>query len=320
MYITTKSTKKYKLFDNKRQISKFTFSLCAVILPLIQFCVFYIYANSNMFVLAFQKYQAKQGSLGYDVSFVFLDNFRMAWNFIVENTFMIRNSLIKYVFCTLLSMGLSLIFSFYLYKKFFAHKFFKVILFMPQVISGMVFALIFKYIVTDVYTSIVTIITGSVDVVGLFDNVDTRFPTVIFFNVWTSFGVNIMLFTSAMNGINESVEESASLDGANIYKEFIHITLPLIFPTITSLLVLGLVGIFTDQMNLYTLFGRNGEEMSTFGYYLYLQSVDSDLISTKVGLLNYSELSALGIILTIIILPITMTVKKLLEKFGPSVE
>lgn len=320
MYITTKVTNKRKLFKNKRQISKFIFALCVVILPLLQFCLFYIYANSSMLVLAFQKYQAREGALGYDVSFVFMDNFITAWNFIVENTFMIKNSLIKYVFCTLLSLGLSLIFSFYLYKKYFAHKFFKVVLFMPQVISGMVFALIFKYIVTDVYTSIVSTITGNVDVVGLFDNVDTRFPTVIFFNVWTIFGVNIMLFTGAMNGINESVVESANLDGANIYREFIHITLPLIFPTITSLIVLGLVGIFTDQMNLYTLFGRNGEEMSTFGYYLYLQSVDSDLISTKVGLLNYSELSALGIILTIIILPITMVIKKLLEKFGPSVE
>ncbi len=303
---------------NKRQLSRLMFFLSIVILPLIQFCIFYIYVNLDMFILAFQKYEANTDSLGFTVSFVFLNNFKIAAEFIKDSGYMITNSLIKFVFCTLVSMALSVFFSYYLYKQQAGHKFFKVILFMPQIISSVIFALLFKYIVTDVYMAIASDMNGGEFVAGLLDNPETRLGAVIFFNIWVSFGVNIMLFTGAMNGINESVVESAKLDGASMMQEFFFITFPMSFSTVKSLLILGIVGIFTDQMQLYTLFNNQAGEVSTLGYSIYLQSISSDVISTDPTMLNYSALSALGIILTLITLPVTLIIKKAMDKFGPS--
>ena len=132
--------------------------------------------------------------------------------------------------------------------------------------------------------------------------------------------VNVLLFHGSMEGINPSVVESAQLDGVNLAQEFWYITLPLIFPTFVTFLVLGLAGIFTNQMNLYSLFGAYAEELSTFGYFIYLNSSKSDVIVTNIGYLSYSELSALGLLLTLVVFPITFGTRKLLEKYGPSTD
>lgn len=303
------------IFNSKRQLHRFLFWLSIVVLPLIQFCVFYVYVNFNMIVMSFQHFEAKTDALGYVVNFAGLENFKAAWQFLGANLYMIKNSLIYFVFCTLLTMAFSLCFSFYIYKQFFASKFFKVMLFMPQIVSSVVFALLFKYIVTDVYIGIV----GGENVIGLLDNPATRFGTVLFYNVWMGFGVSILLFSGAMSGINESIVESAEIDGATHLREFVSITIPMIFPTIKSLLILGIVGVFTNQMNLYTLFDNQAGDVSTLGYSIYLQSVRADIINKDPNNLDFSQLSALGLILTLILVPITAGIKKLLDKYGASV-
>lgn len=303
------------IFNSKRQLHRFLFWLSIVVLPLIQFCVFYVYVNFNMIIMAFQRFEAKTDALGYVVNFAGIENFKTAWQFLRDNFYMIKNSLVYFVFCTLLTMAASLCFSFYIYKQFFASKFFKVMLFMPQIISGVVFALLYKYIVTDVYIGIV----GGEGTVGILDNPDTRFGAVLFYNVWMGFGVSILLFSGAMSGINESIVESAEIDGATHLREFVSITIPMIFPTIKSLLVLGIVGVFTNQMNLYTLFDNQAGNVSTLGYSIYLQSVRADVINKDPNNLDFSQLSALGLILTLILVPITVGIKKLLDKYGASV-
>ena len=131
--------------------------------------------------------------------------------------------------------------------------------------------------------------------------------------------MNVLLFSGSMSGINESVVESCKIDGANIAQEFIHITVPLIFPTLQQFIILGIGAIFTDQMNLFTFYTSSAGELSTIGYFLFVQAQDSDVISNSVTKLNYSELSAYGLIITAVLYPLTLLVRKLLEKLGPSV-
>ena len=60
-------------------------------------------------------------------------------------------------------------------------------------------------------------------------------------------------------------------------------------------------------------------EESAAGYYIYAQSNKADYVST-LSYASFGELSALGIMLTLIVAPVTLGVKKLLEKIGPSVD
>ncbi len=303
---------------NSREKKRLGFYSCFIALPILQFCVFYIYTNFNSILLAFQKYIPNKNMSGYTIEFAGVTNFVTAFETIADNFFMIKNSFIMFLCSTLLGMTLALLMSFYLYKKFAGAGFFKVILFMPQIVSHVVFAMLFSYLVNDVYPWIVKQTTGE-QIWGLLVNPETRFPLTVFFNLWVGFGVNVLLFHGSMEGINPSVVESAQLDGVNLAQEFWHITIPLIFPTFVTFLVLGLAGIFTNQMNLFSLFGAYAEELSTFGYFIYLNSSKSDVVATE-GYLSYSQLSAVGLLLTVVVFPITFGTRKLLEKYGPSTD
>lgn len=75
-----------------------------------------------------------------------------------------------------------------------------------------------------------------------------------------------------------------------------------------------MAGIFTNQMNLFSFFGPKAENsLSTFGYYLYSNTQSATTA-------DYPYLSSMGIVMTFIAVPLTLLVKFLLEKFGPSTD
>ena len=303
---------------NPRMRSKIIFYCVIMVLPLLPFCVFYIYTHINSFLLAFQKYGTTASGRGYDITFAGFDNFKAALGVLFERSHLIKNSLIDYVICNLGIICLSLIFSFYVYKRFVGHNLFRVMLFMPQIISGVVFAILFRYIITNLYPDLVKALTGE-NVVGfLHRDSQTIFTTLVFFSIWVGFGSNVLLFTGSMSGIDQSLVESASLDGVNLLQEFWYITLPMIFPTITTFLVTGIAGMFNNQMALYTFFGGAADpKVQNLAYYIYVQTQKSDVIAPSSEYLNYSEIVALGLLLTAVVLPTSLVLRKLLEKYGP---
>ncbi len=300
---------------NKRMFSRQLFYLAIIILPVIQFAIFYIYVNFNSFVMAFQKYEANIDTLGYTVNFAGTENFKKAFEILEKNAFMIKNSLIMYAFNLCFGTTLAIIFSYYIYKKYFLSGLFRVMLFLPQIVSGLIFAILFKYIVTNVYSYIGLQLTGE-KVVGLLDNLDTRFGTVVFFNLWISFGVSVLMYSNSMSTIDPSIVESAQLDGANTIQEFIWITLPSIYPTLVSFFIIGITGIFTNQNGLFDMFGSNANTAATLGYYLFMvvESADVDTIP------SFSQISALSLILTFVMVPTTLLIRSLLNRVGPSVD
>ncbi len=307
---------KSTLRTNSRLRKKLIFYICLVLIPSVQFAIFYVYVNFNSFVLAFQEYVALEGSLGYDIEFAAFNNFKEAFSILFTDTYYLTNSLLWFVCKVAVGISLALLFSFYIYKKYPLSGFFRVFLFMPQIISGVVFSLLFKYIVTDVYIVLMESV-GAENVLGLLDNPSTRQGVTIFYNIWMGFGVNVLLFSGGMSAIDTSVVESAQLDGVNLIEEFIYITIPMIWSTLTSFLIVALTGVFTDQMNLHALFSNLAGELGTFGYFLFVNASNADILP-KSGQLTYSVLSAVGLILTAIVLPITLIVRHLLTKFGPS--
>jgi ABC-type sugar transport system permease subunit len=299
--------------------SRIIFYSLMMALPLLQWLVFYVGLNANTFVMAFEKWSFKtDGGLGYNVVFAGLDNFKVAFQFFCDTAYMLKNSLIV-AFCnTLIGLTFALVFSFYIYKKFMLSGTFKTFLFMPQIISGLIFSLLFKYIANDVFVAVFG--EGQSGFMGLLDrDSETKFNVILIYHVFLSFGVRVLLFSGAMSGIDESLVESAKLDGANLVQEFVYITLPLIYPTIVSLVVIGLSSVVTDQMHLFSMFGNDAKEIGTLGYYLYLLSQQGSEVSQH-GYYSYAELSAISIVCTVVMVPIILGTKRLMKTFGPAVD
>ena len=133
----------------------------------------------------------------------------------------------------------------------------------------------------------------------------------MFYNLFVSFGTSTLMYSNAMDNISPAQVDAARLEGAVGLKEFYYITFPMIYPTFSTFFITGVATIFTNQYNLYSFFGE-GSSIQTYGYWLYVQ------VAGAVSQSEYPVVAAVGIFLTIIAVPLTLIVKKLLEKFGPS--
>lgn len=70
-------------------------------------------------------------------------------------------------------------------------------------------------------------------------------------SVWSTFGINVMYFMAALCNVPEDVYEAAEIDGAGRYMKFFRITLPLIMPVFSTVLLMSIVG--TLSTNEYIL-------------------------------------------------------------------
>ena len=296
-------------------------------LPLLQFCIFYIYVNINTFVYAFSSYKIRtDGVPGYNITFTF-DNVVKAWTMFWSAGRMIRNSVVSFASSFIIVTTAGLLFSYYVAKKYMLAGFFRVTLYLPHIVSGVVLTLLYKYIVNDVFAVVskqlfsAEFLEENKITYGLLASgvpYDIQYGALLFYSLWMGFGGNVLIYSGTMSAIDNSIIESAQLDGVNVLQEFWHIYIPMIFPTIVTFIVTGFTGIFTGQMGLYTIFGEGAPgDLRTMGYFIFVSTKHGSLYQGASGFFDFCELAALGILITAIVVPVTMITRKLLETYGP---
>ncbi len=289
------------------------FYIAILALPVLQICVFYVGMNVNAIKLAFQKYDYDTGTY----SFAGLSNFKLFINNLRHLTvlnYALKNSAISYLAGLCIGLPLNLIFSYFMYKKIIGHGFFRVILFLPQILSSIVMSLMFTFFVDRGLPSVFAMFDMTMP--ALLVKEATAFKTIVFYCIWAGFGSQIIIYSTAMSSVDESLIEVGKLEGISGLQEFFRIVLPLIYPTITTFLVVGIAGFFTNQANLYNFYGQSAQEYTqTLGYYMFVT-----VIGSNATLGDYPYASAAGILFTLIAAPLTLIVKHLLEKYGPKTE
>lgn len=79
-------------------------------------------------------------------------------------------------------------------------------------------------------------------------------PALIIFGIWQQIGFSIVLFLAGLQGVDRALLDAASVDGANAWQRFLHVTLPLISPTTFFVVVVTTIGSFQvfDQAYIMT--------------------------------------------------------------------
>lgn len=302
----TKQIKKKKWWKDKNLL----FYLLLMAFPLAQFLVFYIGVNFNSILMAFQRIDVKNDTITWTVS-----NMKNAFEMMTgspELLSVMSVSILAYLILTGLGVPLGLFFSYYIYKKLPLSGAFRVILFLPSILSAIVMATIFQFFVERAIPTIMMQFFD-IEMMGLLENSETRFACIIFYNILMGFGTNVLMYTNSMSGISQEIVEASQLDGASTLQEFLHVTLPMIYPTLTMFLFTGVAGIFTNQLNLFSFYGGTApNQVSTYGYYFYTKTQGAKSIA------EYPLLSAMGLLMSAVAIPLTLFVKWFLEKFGPS--
>ena len=299
------------LSDKKKLKLQETGFICSVLaFPLAMFAIFYLFVNVSSFAMAFQTVDAN-----FNWGFAGLQNFKDVIAKITQNGGLLgtafKNNLLIFVVTFVVGFPLNMLFSYYLFKGYFAHQVIRFIVMLPSILSGMVMSLLFlKFVETSFPEMMNTFF--SVEIGNLLEG-DTAVGTIIFYMLWTGFTSSLILYPNAMNAIDDGIIESAQLDGVNTLQELWYIIMPLIYPTITTFFVTGVAALFTNGGPLFAFYYNDAPaEVWTMGYYLYVQTVFGE------GVTAYPFMSALGMMLTLITVPLVMLVKNIMEKCDPA--
>ena len=196
--------------------------------------------------------------------------------------------------------------------------FFRATYYMPVVISGAIIGLIFSSMFDSqgiinnwlFHLGIIEKKTG----IGWFGNKATAMGVLVGSSIWNTFGTNVVYFVAALSNVDESLYESATLDGANKLQSFWHITLPGIAPVFQTILMLSIIGTLgTNDFVIMMTNGAPGGQTHTVMSYMTTKYTPgfADTTTPNIG---YG--SAASIVTAIIFATVSITYNKLSGKMN----
>ena len=162
------------------------------------------------------------------------------------------------------------------------------IVYLPHFVSWVVIAgLLFSLF--DSTTGPISIIFRKIGIeLDVFGDGDQFITMLIVSDIWKEVGWGAIIYLAALSGISPEYYEAATLDGAGTIKQFWYITLPLLFPTISIMLIMrvgGLIGGGFDQIyNLYN--SRVDDVAEVLDTFIYKYGIGEGMfeLGTAVGL------------------------------------
>lgn len=199
----------------------------------------------------------------------------------------------------ILTLTIALLFAVILTSGIRFKKFFRAAIYLPNVISAVALATMW---IQYVYNQDYGLLNAMLEMVGL-DGVrwlgtDMKFWAMLFAFVFGAVGYYMLIFISGIERIPQDLYEAATIDGANSWNLFRHITVPLVSPVTFYLLITGLIGGFQVFVEVLVMVPTGGLDYSaaTVVFYLY----EKAFTSRQMG---YG--SAMAFLLSLIIFVIT---------------
>lgn len=239
----------------------------------ILFIIFMIIPTIDVFRMSLFKW----GGYTADKTFVGLQNFVKLFK---SDKFYqaFQNSVLLIVLVTIITFSLSLVFAAILSReKIKGQGFFRVIFYIPNILSVVVISAIFSAIydpTQGLLNSILNLFRGTENPILWLGDRKIVIYSIIIAMVWQAIGYYMVMYMASMANVPESLYESASLEGAGRIKQFFSITLPLIWTNIRTTLTFFII----STINMSFLFVRamtNGgpdNASSVFLSYMYQEA------------------------------------------------
>lgn len=301
----------------QKTLKEWLFAYGMLLLPLIQFAIFYIWINANSIIMAFQEFTWDEN--GNDIYVWSMENFTRffkEWANPESTIIAALLNTLKYFAAGVVMVPVTFLVSYFLYKKIWGYKIYRVVFFLPSIVSAVLF--VTTYIELIKYGGPLSTIVGwfGGELPELINDPSRTTGTIIAFTVWTGFGVNMILYQSAMSRVPQEIIEAAQLDGCPWYRELWSIIIPMVWPTISTTLILLFTSLFnsTGPILLFADAGRqallDNKEVTTIAFWIYQK--------TRSGVdLNYP--AAIGMFFTVVSVPIVFFVRWVFNKIDPDV-
>lgn len=231
----------------------------------IGFLVFTAIPVGAAFVLAFYNYDLLLGA-----SFAGFENFRrlLSDSVFIDSFF----NTLYFVGATVpLSVVLGLVAAMLVNQALRGVIFFRSVFLLPYVTVTVAIALVWKWIFLDDVGLLNTVLSFiGIDGPAWLTSTTWAMPALIIMSVWKFFGYNMVIFLAGLQTVPEYLYEAAKIDGANKWRTFISITLPMLSPTTFFVVVISVINSFQvfDQALIMTN-GGPGTSTTTLVLYIY---------------------------------------------------
>lgn len=248
-----------------------------MLIPSLVILVIFCYVPMAGITIAFRKFNPALGLFG-DSPWVGLDNFRHIFSLpstrqVIVNTLILSVS--KIVLGSLLAIVVALLLNECRHKLF--KKVVQTTIYFPYFVSWVILAGMFFDVLSPTNGVVNRIITafGGDPIYFLGDNNYFR-QVLVGSDLWKNFGYNSIVYLAAITGIDPGLYEAAAIDGANRWKQILHVTLPGMRTIIILMAILNLGNLlnagFDQVFNLYsTGVYQSGDIIDTLVYRMGIQ-------------------------------------------------
>ena len=148
-------------------------------------------------------------------------------------------------------------------------SFFRAIFYVPSIVPAVCSAMVWLFIYNNQYGVINTTLKAlGRPIIPFLSSVELAKPSLIVIHLWAQ-GTAVVIFLAALQDVPRSLYEAATVDGANAWHRFWHVTVPMSSPIILYTLVMGFIGGFQTFLMPYLLTG-GGPMASTEFYAMHL--------------------------------------------------
>jgi len=196
-------------------------------------------------------------------------------------------------------------------QKIKGRTFFRVAYYLPVITSWVIVTLLFEYLFNSQAGFVNFVLKDILHIVGekimwLADPILVMVPLNLL-GIWKGVGWSAVILLAALQSIPADLYEAAAIDGANFWRKFTRITLPLLRPTLVFLVVVLVIG----GLNVYI----SGLLMTNGGNPLDLSHFILTLMYEKTfANMDFGYGSAISYILTIFVLIVSVIQIKLLQR------
>lgn len=231
-----------------------------MLMPAMLILLFFSYVPMGGLVLAFKKFEYSKGIFGSP--WVAFENFRGL--ILSKSTFfsITKNTLMYYVIFTVITTFLNVVVAIaidrFMFKKF--GRVMQTVMIIPVFISyAAVQFIVYAFLSSDtgIVNNTILPMLGHPDKISFYMDA-AKWPVILtFVKVWHDVGYGSVLYMSVLSGIDQELYEAADIDGASSWQKIWYVTLPMLIPMITVMLLLSVGGIMHSDTGLFYQITRN---------------------------------------------------------------
>ena len=165
----------------------------------------------------------------------------------------------------------------------------RVAIYFPGMVPGVAVAMMWTFLLDPGAGGIINTILNALGLPmsQMLQNSKLTIPLIVMTMTWKGFGGTAIMYLASLQGVNQELYEAAIMDGAGIFKRVRHITLPSIYPIISLMFIMQIIGVFQVMYEplMMTSGGPNNASMSLLllGYqygFTYMKAGHSMAVSS----------------------------------------